>query len=71
MSVGRLNLCLNCLQPGASGIEVGPDIGTQRDPYRESLQLCEPCRDALLSGDFATLADRQADERTVKRSTDQ
>ena len=63
-----LTLCLNCLQPGASAIQVGPDKGTQRDPYRDSVDLCDTCQAALLNADFATLADRQADVRTIKRS---
>lgn len=62
-----LSLCLNCLERGASSIEVGPEKGSQRDPFRETLNLCDTCSSALLAGDFATLADRQADERMIKR----
>lgn len=63
----RLALCLNCLQAGAKGVEVGPDKGTQRDPYRATLPLCETCEGALLDGDFQTLAERQTNERVVSR----
>lgn len=59
-------LCLNCLEVGAKGVPVGHDKGSQRDPYRESVYLCDPCARALLSGDFVTLAYRNREQRTVK-----
>ncbi len=59
-------LCLNCLETGAKGVPVGRDKGTQRDPYRESVPLCEPCTTALLAGDFVTLAERNRRERVIK-----
>lgn len=60
-------LCLNCLQPGAVSVEVGPEKGSQRDPYREKLPLCEECRDALLYGSFDVLHERYSAERTIRR----
>lgn len=63
----RLNLCLNCLEPDAHGVEVGPEKGSQRDPYREHVQLCETCKLALLGGDFGALSIRYAKERKVSR----
>lgn len=65
----RLDLCLNCLESGAVQVEVGPDKGSQRDPYRDKLPLCETCRGALLSGDFALLAERYSPTRVIDRST--
>lgn len=65
----RLNLCLNCLQDGAAGVEVGREKGTQRDPYRETVTLCEPCRDALTAGRLDLLHERYSVERTVRRGT--
>lgn len=67
MSTTPLNLCLNCLAAGASGVDVGPEKGSQRDPYRDELQLCDDCKAALLAGDFARLASRYSVERTVRR----
>lgn len=63
-----LTLCLNCLSPGASAVEVGPEKGSQRDPYRDALDLCDLCRDALLAGNFSLLAEQQADQRTIRAS---
>lgn len=65
--MSRMTLCLNCLNPGAIPVEVGPEKGNQRDPYRDTLDLCDICASALVNADFATLADRQADERMIKR----
>jgi hypothetical protein len=66
----QLTLCLNCLQAdNVSDVEVGPEKGSQRDAFRNTISLCEICESALLNGDFATLADRQADERMIKRGT--
>jgi len=64
-----LNLCANCLHPGATGVDVGPEKGSQRDPYRESLPLCPPCAEALLTGDLATLSENYSAERTIRRGT--
>ncbi len=67
MSPEALNLCLNCLQPGAKAVEVGPEKGSQRDPYREQLPLCEACTNALLTGDFTVLSTRYSEERMFNR----
>jgi hypothetical protein len=61
----RITLCLNCLATGAKGIEVGPTKGPQMDPYRDQIDLCDICRDALLTGDFHTLSTRHTAERTI------
>lgn len=58
-------LCGNCLHRGAARIEVGRERGPQRDTSRALVPLCEPCRTALVGGDFATLNGRFAAERTV------
>lgn len=63
-----LNLCLCCLEPGAEGFPIGHEQGSQRDPWRQSVQLCETCKTALLAGDFHTLAERQSDERKITRT---
>lgn len=60
-------LCDNCLDDGAKGFPVGHDKGTQRDPYRDHVTLCEPCRDALVAGAFGALHARFRAERTVTR----
>lgn len=62
-----LILCDNCLMPNAGKVEVGPDIGTQRDPSRKTLTLCTVCREALLSGGLAEFGRRYVSERTIGR----
>ena len=59
-------LCENCLADGASAVPVGHEIGNQRDSYRDSLFLCEPCSEALLKHDFFTFAGRFTTERTIR-----
>lgn len=61
------SLCGNCLEYGADKVDVGPDVGTQRDPERLTVALCQPCRDALLTGAFDVLNERYVAERTVRR----
>lgn len=63
----RLDLCLNCLEPGAQPIPIGHDKGSQRDPYRETLPLCSACEGALLEGRMETFHSRFAISRTVVR----
>lgn len=62
-------LCDNCLitDEDVKGVRVGPDKGTQRDPYWDSVSLCPTCGQALLGADFEMLHDRYASERTVRR----
>jgi hypothetical protein len=66
-----VRLCANCLCTGDAStvkpVPVGPEKGSQRDPYRDSLDLCEPCSTALLSGNLGVFAGRYSHERTVSR----
>lgn len=56
MTVKTITLCLNCLtRTNVTSVAVGPEKGSQRDPYREHLALCNICAKALLEGDFETL----------------
>lgn len=63
-----INLCANCLQDGAVGVDVGAEKGTQRDPYREAVQLCPTCAEALSRGDFEAIHERFAESRTIERN---
>lgn len=60
-------LCLNCLERGGGDVEVGPEIGPQRDPERCSVSLCRTCRDALLTGAFDVLHKRFQADTTIGR----
>lgn len=61
-------LCTNCLTySDVYGVEVGNDKGSQRDPYREKLTLCNDCSVALTGGRLDVFHERYSDERTVKR----
>jgi hypothetical protein len=63
-----ISLCLNCLARGkVTAVPVGQEKGSQRDPYRETLSLCETCGQALVLGDFAALHARYQSETTVNR----
>jgi hypothetical protein len=69
-------VCGNCLTTyTASGpnrvrpIDVGPEKGNQRDPYRAVLHLCRLCGDALTAGRWDVLHERYAAERKVERKT--
>lgn len=62
-----MNLCLNCLQGDAAPVDVGPEEGSQRDPYRRTVALCPACTDALTSGRLDVLHERYSSERTVRR----
>lgn len=62
-----MRLCLNCLLLGAEAVNVGPEKGSQRDPYNETVDLCPQCKRYLLAGDFGGLSSRYAAERTVTR----
>ncbi len=63
-----ISLCLNCLSAGARPVEVGPQKGVQIDPYREAVDLCDACRNALLGGHFDVLARRFQRSRVVGAS---
>lgn len=60
-------LCGNCLALGAAKVPVGYDKGSQRDPYRDQVPLCQPCRTALFAGEFAALAGRYTAGRYVSQ----
>ena len=65
----RIVLCLNCLdssQP-VRAIPVGHDKGGQRDSYRETVDLCDLCSNALVKGDFKTLVRRYQDQIIIVR----
>lgn len=63
-----MKLCGNCLESGNHRpVDVGPNMGTQREPYRAYIVLCETCRTALIGGDFTTLHERYRAERTVRQ----
>jgi hypothetical protein len=66
MNVNTFHLCVNCLAPGAMQCPVGHAGGTQRDPIRITIELCETCTDYLLNGDFVALREYGRDERVVK-----
>lgn len=59
--------CINCLALGASAVDVGPERGTQRDPYRATLVLCERCEKALLDGRLDDFHAEYVDARTIYR----
>jgi hypothetical protein len=64
---GSTLLCLNCLELGAVPVPVGNEKGSQRDPYREVLPLCGPCRDSLIEGNLGMFHARHRVERSVIR----
>ena len=59
--------CSNCLRPAAIAVDIGPELGSQRDPYREQLWLCPDCVEALLD-DLDLFRTRFSRERTVRRT---
>lgn len=62
-----LHLCMNCLEPGARSVPVGYPTGNQRDPTQETVDLCAPCREALLKGQFPSLNQRYVASREIRR----
>lgn len=62
-----MNLCINCLETGAQPRPIGPDQGTQRDPYRETIPLCDACWVPLYAGNLPVFHARFAATRTVIR----
>lgn len=64
----KITLCLNCLgrADGVRAVDIGPEKGTQRDPYRDAVDLCPICQTALLSGDFAKLAERNRTSTVIE-----
>lgn len=65
--MNEMHLCLNCLEVGGEPFPVGPDKGLQREPVRDTIDLCEPCASALSEGDITRFALRHASARTVER----
>lgn len=61
----NLTLCNNCLWLGARPVDVGPEQGTQRDPYRAKLMLCDDCKAALLGGDLVSFHRRFSPSREI------
>lgn len=60
-------LCANCLEPASRQVPVGPDQGSQRDPWQKTLLLCTKCEEALVTGDLPGFHARYASERTIRR----
>lgn len=61
-------LCTNCMGFGELlSCPVGPEQGTQRDPYQEQLLLCSICRNALIAGRLSEFHQRYGREVTVTR----
>lgn len=61
-------LCINCMEyTECRKVPVGQEKGTQRDPYHDTLTLCEPCGDALETPDLAMFHDRYVTAREISR----
>lgn len=59
MTAFRITLCLNCHERAdVVDVEVGPEKGSQRDPYRTKLSLCPTCAEMLVTGNLEGLAMR-------------
>lgn len=54
----RISICINCLAIGAAAYPVGPEKGTQRDPYHDTIDLCANCMAALGKGNMAEFHER-------------
>ena len=63
----HMRLCVNCLTPGALPFPIGPDQGSQRDPYRHTLDLCEECAVHLMEGNVQSFANSYMPERNISR----
>lgn len=62
-----LHLCVNCFDEGATPVDVGREQGNQRDPFRDQIDLCIPCRDALQTGNMTAFHERWEKQKTVTR----
>lgn len=62
-------LCEQCLtvSDDVRGFDLGPDRGSQRDPFRDQLWLCPDCSGPLLAHDMGAFCERYETERTVRR----
>ncbi len=55
-----MRICDNCgTGENVKFWQVGPEKGHQRDPYRDTIDLCLPCQNWLSAGDFDSLAARR------------
>lgn len=61
----RLSICANCLENGATPVQVGPEKGRQYDAYRDTIDLCLACKNALLSADFNVIHARYNRTRNI------
>lgn len=63
-----MNICIWCLEDtSAKPTPIGFERGSQRDPYRETLLLCNSCSTALLAGDVKTFHSRYQGEKLITR----
>lgn len=61
-------LCINCMEyTECREVPVGHEKGSQRDPYRDTIVLCEPCGGALETPDLATFHSRYVPARELTR----
>lgn len=66
--MARITLCSNCLTVGHTGdVPVGHEKGSQRDPYHDTVSLCEECATLLLTSDFTGLAKRNRTSVTINK----
>lgn len=65
--MNSLTLCLNCLENGARPRSIGPEKGNQMDPYRDTIDLCIECWDALSTGKMRVFNNRYRDSRQIDR----
>jgi hypothetical protein len=52
-------------------VPVGAEKGNQYDSFRETVDLCEDCTEALVLGKFVKLAERNRKARTITVITDE
>lgn len=60
-------ICQNCLGTGAKSLSIGPDQGSQRDPWRHNVILCDVCVRFLITSDFPALAKRHEAKAIINR----
>jgi hypothetical protein len=62
------SMCDNCLEvrDDVKPVEIGPDKGSQRDPYRERLDLCGDCSKPLLDHDLPEFHARYVSVREIE-----
>lgn len=64
-----MHICSNCLEnfTGVQPVPVGNERGSQMDPTRNTVDLCNDCATALVKGDFKKLHERYSETRTITR----